>query len=140
MRISKKMQEAFLLKYDGKTHKEISELLDGRWKPGTLDVYFTKGRKWHDAYVEFESEQSRLIVESARTVLKRNAKNAAEIQVILLGLVKQDPNVAQKAAKDILDRAGLKPVDVIITPPESKANEITNWFQENAAGAGETDE
>jgi len=140
MRISKKMQQAFLLKYEGNTYEEISEALSGRWKPGTLAVYFSKGKKWHDAYVKFESEQSKAIVNEARTVMKRNAVNAAKVQVILLNLVKQDPKVALQAAKDILDRAGLKPVDVVVTPPESKVKEITDWFQENAGEDGEDNE
>lgn len=96
---------AFEMKFTGKQYEEISKQTG--YSLHTLKKYFSKDGRWHNKYCEWSTEQSSEMVNEASRILKRNAINAAKVDVYCLGYLSTKPRIALKAACAILDRVGI---------------------------------
>lgn len=97
--------EAMALRLTGSTIDEIAVAINK--KPATVDNWFYRDETFRK---EFEERRNKHI-ERAKDILEAAAPKAAERMLELIKEKGKNAKVALGAAKDILDRAGLKPVD-----------------------------
>lgn len=107
VRISKRILSVFQAKYEGKKYDDIAK--ETRYSVNTLYKNLQKSGKWYLPYLDYEKELNDEAVRKAKEILRKEASTAATIMVAALAFIKSDPRLAVDAAKDTLDRVGLKP-------------------------------
>lgn len=127
-RLTGRKLKAFQMKFDGVLYKEIANAI--HCSVYNVDRLFCKNGPWYEHYRHWEEERCKDIEYEARVRIKKRINEAMTVQEILLTMLKSNPREAAKAARDILDRAGLKaPEKIEVTDPEDKAEKITQWFE-----------
>lgn len=133
----------FRLRFKGHTYDQIESLINGRYKSRTMELYFYKGGKWHDAYDtwrEFqitqikdqindmfiaqaiEANQQIINISRGQLYIKIPGKTPEEDQLLPLSL---KGDTVLRASQDILDRAGFKaPEKVEVSDPDDKAEKM----------------
>lgn len=123
--ISAKQKKAIeMLIYQGKKKKDVAEAL--KITPTTLSNWLNIGKNPH--FVEaYEKE-----LECADNLRKRDYRTAAqEAQKRLIELANsRDEDVALKACKDILDRAGDKPADNVKVDVPQVSGKLAAVFEQ----------
>lgn len=119
---------AFELKFDRVNYKEIAE------KTGYTENYihraFRTTGSWIEHYSWWREQRVNEIEKDGRLRIKQRIEEALTVQETMLTLIKSNPKEAARAARDLLDRAGLKaPEKVEVTSPIDQAEAITKWFE-----------
>lgn len=122
---------AFEMKFDGDTYQNIAE------KTGYSQAYlgkcFKREGKWRAHYDDYEAKRVDEIEKEGRIRIKKRIAEALTVQETLLTMIKTNPREAGKAARDLLDRGGLKaPEKIEVTDPDDHAEKITKWFENKA--------
>lgn len=95
---------AFKLRLQGYSYKQIANLTG--WSEFTLRRYFSPKGQWFHEYKQWSSIELNQIKEDMHTIILSQAIDAAKIIGNMLTSPK--PNLALRAAQDILDRAGFQ--------------------------------
>jgi len=110
-RLRKRILQAFQGKYEGKKYEDIAT--ETKYSIKTLYTNFQKNGVWYQLYLDYEKDLNDEIIRQAKEVLRKEGRTAATIMVAALAFIKSDPRLAVDAAKDVLDRVGLKPAQDI---------------------------
>lgn len=120
---------AYQLKFNGETYKAIAEQT-GIAVP-TLEKNLGFSGKRYGDYSEWCDEQIKYIKKEA---IQRNSKRINEamtVYEVALTMVTKRPDVALRAAGDIIRRAGLEPPKRIqVDDPQDKSEEIAKYFEQ----------
>lgn len=113
-----KKLDAFILRFQGFTHLQISEALrkeDGtvRWEANTLECYFAKNGRWYDDYTAWVKFRTDDINEQVSKMFVSNATQALQVLIKIMNSEVVKPEVRSANAKDLLDRAGFQVVQKI---------------------------
>src|SRR3990172_5769881 len=132
-RISKRILNVFQAKYESKKYEDIAK--ETGYSIKTLYSNFKKAGKWYLPYLNYEKELNDETVRKAKEVLRKDGTTAATIMVAALSYIKSDPRLAVEAAKDVLDRIGLKPAQDINLKDESEnvAEEMMTEIEKHEA-------
>jgi hypothetical protein len=123
-----RMLKAFTMKFDGQSYKEIS--IEIHWTEGHIRNLFSKGGRWHDHFKAWEEERIKEIEAEGRARIKKRITEAMTVQETVLTMVKSNPREAARAARDLLDRAGLKaPEKIEVSDPADQADAIMKWIE-----------
>lgn len=136
---------AFKMRFKGHTHEQISE--NTGYTVGTLESYFSRGGLWHEQYIAWKEWQTEQIKEQMNDMFIAQAVEANQ-QVVnisrgkvyiattdpsgkeILVPISVKPDVILNAAKDLLDRAGFKPVEKVESKtPEDIAEKMMEFFE-----------
>lgn len=138
--------QCFKMKFKGFTYEQMEEKTG--YKSRTLELYFCKGGRWHDAYISWREWQTEQIKETMNDMFIAQSIEAnqqivnlskGKIFISIPGPDGKDqlvpltvkPDVVLNASKDILDRAGFKPAEKIESKtPDDIAEKITEFFEE----------
>lgn len=134
IKLNRKMVEAFHLKFDRVTVRRMSEITG--YSISYLSKAFNPYGRWYDAYNEWKQEQLDIIKVQAEEKIKHSLDLATDVMLSFItpekdGKNNNHPKYIIAAAKDILDRGGLKaPEKLVIDDPksESLADSITDMF------------
>lgn len=129
----------FEMKFDGETYQNISA------KSGYSELYlrkvFKREGKWREHYDHWEQERITDIEKEGRARIKKRIAEALTVQETMLTLIRTNPKEAARAARDLLDRAGLKaPEKIEVSDPEDHAERITEWFENRKQNNDNKDE
>lgn len=102
-KLSTKHHRAMVLRMEGYTYREIAAMVHNSEQ--TVRGWFANDPLFRDTFNNLAQEY----VEHARAIIRNAAPDAAKRIVELQG--NESGSVALNAARDILDRAGLKPSD-----------------------------
>lgn len=113
-----KKLEAFILRFQGCTHKQISEMLlkengSPRWADTTLESKFSKNGAWYDEYTAWVKFRTDDINEQVSKMFVSNATQALQVLISIMNSEVVKPEVRSANAKDLLDRAGFQVVQKI---------------------------
>jgi hypothetical protein len=131
--MKQKKFSVFQLEFEGRKRQEMASITG--ISEHTLNIYMAKNGKWRPEYEIWTKEVLGDIEKETRLRIMKRVREALTVQEILLTMIKTNPGEAGRAARDILDRAGL------ITPksgkalesPDDKAEAITKFFENRAA-------
>ena len=120
-KINETHKQAMLLKMQGFTHREISGQINRTF--GTIETWFCRDPFFRQEYEKFKNEYLQGVIGAAQERLQGAADQAMET---LLELTRDEsPRIRLDAARDILDRAGFKPGQVLeLTGKSGKELEI----------------
>lgn len=122
-RLNGKRLKAFELKFDGETYQVISQQTG--WSESWLRQVFMKEGKWRAQYDDWEDKRIEEIEAEGRKRIKKRISESLTVLEHNLTIVANNPREAARAARDLLDRAGLKaPEKIEITDPDDKAEKI----------------
>lgn len=123
-----KLAAVFQMEFEGYTRREIAESTG--ISEHTLNIYLAKNGKWRSEYDAFRVELLGEIEKEARLRIKKRINEALTVQEILLTQIKSNPREAGRAARDILDRAGMvSPRIQTMISVDDKAEKITRIFE-----------
>ena len=118
------------MKFNGNTYSEISAATG--YTLGTLRHCMQPGMgKWYKDFRVWVDEQRKILEDEARDRIRKNIDDSLTVLLKAVADFKNRPVLAVAAAKDILDRAGLKEPDKILVenPPDDKMAQIHEWLQ-----------
>ena len=119
---------AFQMKFDGETYQKISEATN--LSSNYIAKVFYKGGAWREHYDWWEEIEVKEIERVGRLRIKKRIAEALTVQETMLVMVKSNPKEAARAARDLLDRAGLKaPEKIEVTDADDKAEKMAKWFE-----------
>lgn len=143
--VNSRQLECFKMRFKGHTYEQM-EASTG-YKARTLELYFYKGGRWHDSYIAWRTWQVESIKDQMDNMFVAQAIQANQ-QVVnltqgrvfitttgpdgkeILVPISVKPDVILNAAKDILDRAGFKPVEKVESKtPEDIAEKMMEFFE-----------
>lgn len=123
-----KLAQVFQLEFEGSTRREIAEATG--ISENTLNIYLAKNGKWRPTYDSWRNEVLGEIESEARLRIKKRINEALTVQEILLTQIKSNPKEAGRAARDLLDRAGMTaPRIQARISVDDKAEKITKIFE-----------
>lgn len=145
--------EIFRMKFKGFTYEQIEAKFEKKYTARTLELYFYKGGRWHDAYVAWRDFQAQQIKDTMNDMFISQAIEAnqqisnlsrGKIFVTVPSMKEGEPDtvvplsvkpeVILNAAKDILDRAGFKAAEKAdSSQSDDLAEKITKHFEAKAA-------
>lgn len=126
-RLTGKKAVVFQMKFDGEIYKVISEKTG--YSEGYIKRVFSKGGAWKEHYDWWEELLIKDIERDGRIRIKKRIAEALTVQETMLLMVKSNPKEASRAARDLLDRAGLKaPEKIELTDADDKAEKMAKWF------------
>ena len=129
MKRTRKWLLAYQLKFEGQTYRAISE--QTAIAIPTLEKNLSFSGKRYTDYSEWCEEQIKFIKKEAQ---QRNAKRVNEamtVYEVALTMVQKRPDVALRAASDVIRRAGLEPPKRIqVDDPQDKSEEIAKYFEQ----------
>lgn len=127
-KLNGKKQIAFEMKFDGDTYQNISEKTG--YSHSWIKKCFSREGKWYDHYTHWEQERIDEIEREGRARIKKRISEAITVQETMLTMLNSHPKEAARAARDLLDRAGLKaPEKIEVSDPEDHAERITEYFE-----------
>lgn len=97
---------AFKLRLQGYRYKTIAEATG--LSEFTLRRYFSPKGRWFQEYQRWSSAELELIKQDMHTMVLSQAIDAFKVIVNTLHMAPTRPNLALRAAQDILDRAGFQ--------------------------------
>lgn len=118
------------MKFNGNTYSEISaatgyslHTVGNCMQPGT--------GKWYKDFRDWVDEQRKILEEEARDRIRKNIDGSLAVLLRAVTEFEKRPTLAVAAARDILDRAGLKEPDKILleNPSDDKMAQINDWLQ-----------
>lgn len=136
---------AFKMRFKGHTHEQIAQ--ETGYKAMTLESHFARGGAWHEQYIAWKEWQTEQIKEQMNDMFIAQAVEANQQVVnisrgkVLISTTGPDgeeiivpisvkPDVILNASKDILDRAGFKPVEKVESKtPEDIAEKMMEFFE-----------
>lgn len=127
-RLTGRKAVVFQMKFDGEIYKVIAE------KTGYSEAYihkvFSKGGLWKEHYDWWEDQLVKDIERDGRIRIKKCIVEALIVQETMLSMLNRNPKEAARAARDLLDRAGLKaPEKIELTDADDKAEKMAKWFE-----------
>lgn len=132
-----KKHKVFELKFEGETYKKIAE--ETGYSEHYLKKCFKHEGKWRQHYDYWEEQRLEDIEQDGRKRIKKRIAESLTVQETLLTLVGTNPREAGKAARDLLDRAGLKaPEKIEITDPDDKAEKVMKAMERRKAQKQQT--
>lgn len=138
-KLNGKKQMAFELKFDGETYQNISQKTG--YSESWIKKCFAREGKWYDHYEHWEAGRIADIEKEGRARIKKRIAEALTVQETMLTLIRTNPKEAARAARDLLDRAGLKaPEKIEVSDPEDHAERITEWFENRKQNNDNKDE
>jgi len=125
--------------FEGRNFKEIAEA------SGFSDTHLRRclgpSGKWYADYMEWATDKTDAIEKDVRLRIKKRMNEAMVVLEYALTIAKSDPRTAVKAARDLLDRGGLKaPEKVEITSPYDQAEKLAQWMENKNKPKQPTDE
>lgn len=135
VRINKRILKAFEMKFDGKSYEEIAN--ETKYKYNYIMKQFSIAGTWLPYYDKYREEITEQIIKDTRFKYKKHMDKASDVMIATMAFLKSDPRVAQEAAKDILDRGGMKPVqeisvkEKVLTVAEELAAELEEQKKQN---------
>ena len=126
-------KQAMLLHAQGMSIDEIAERISR--SPGIVENWFYSDQNFRDEYEKFKEEYITGIAKTARERMQKVADEAMQTLLILMSSSESD-KIRLDAAKDILDRTGFKPEDILnlkgsINTEVSKLDPILNQLKED---------
>lgn len=109
-RISNRHKQAMLFRCQGMSYEQIAEQLN--IGPSTVENWFYRDLTFREEYEKFKQEYIADITKSAQERLKKAADEAMQTLLILMQTSESD-KIRLDAAKDVLDRTGFKPEDIL---------------------------
>ncbi len=126
-RLTGRKATSFQMKFDGETYKTIAE--ETGYSESYLGKVFRKEGAWKEHYDWWEDQLVKDIERDGRIRIKKRIAEALTVQETMLLMVKTNPKEASRAARDLLDRAGLKaPEKIELTDADDKAEKMAKWF------------
>lgn len=131
-RLNRKKQKVFDLKFDGETYQKICD--ETGYSVGHLRKMLMKNGKWRAHYDWWEGQRLDEIEREGRQRIKKRISEALTVMEHNLTIVATNPREAGRAARDILDRAGLKaPEKIEITDADDKAEKMLKVLERRKA-------
>lgn len=126
-RLTGRKAVAFQMKFDGETHKTIAEATS--YSENYINNVFRKDGVWREHYNWWEDQLVKEIERDGRIRIKKCIVEALIVQETMLAMLNRNPKEAARAARDLLDRAGLKaPEKIELTDADDKAEKMAKWF------------
>lgn len=123
-----RLAQVFQMEFEGYNRREIAAVTG--ISENTLNIYLAKNGKWRLEYDFWRVEILGEIEKEARLRIKKRINEALTVQEILLTQIKSNPREAGRAARDILDRAGMvSPRIRTKISVDDKAEKITRIFE-----------
>lgn len=116
--------------FDGQTYQQIAQLEGVNYDAGYLANMLAPTGKWYNDYLLWASDKTDAIEKEVRIRIKKRMDEAMVVQEYMLTLAKTNPKEAARAARDLLDRGGLKaPEKVEVTNPYDHAEQLAQWIE-----------
>lgn len=144
---NEKKLKAFILRFQGHNYETIHEQTG--YTVRTLQLYFSKGGRWHEHYQSWKTFQMEDINERVSSMFTAQALASLQ-QIVNLSQGNAKKKIAMpdgterivnvdlkgdtilRASQDILDRAGFKPAEKVVTEvPEDEAEKIAKFFDDD---------
>ena len=125
--------------FEGRNYEEISQVCG--YSKIHLKRSLGPSGKWYADYMEWATDKTDAIEKDVRLRIKKRMNEAMVVLEYALTIAKSDPRTAVKAARDLLDRGGLKaPEKVEITNPYDQAEKLAQWMENKNKPKQPTDE
>lgn len=116
--------------FDGQTFQQIAQLEGVNYNEHYLRTVMGPSGKWYSDYLLWATDQTDAIEKGVRIRIKKRMDESMTVQEYMLTLAKTNPKEAARAARDLLDRGGLKaPEKVEVTNPYDHAEQLAQWVE-----------